>query len=82
METDLVPGTQPDLVHRVCQFVAERENLPRDCEKCPATIDTPYGRGKQGCRLIAEELIMLVREESCPRCGAAHWPQCPEKAGG
>lgn len=50
-----------ELIWKVCQFVAERENLPRDCEKCPAKIETPYGQGTQGCRLIAEELIQLVR---------------------
>lgn len=24
----------------------------------------------------------LIDVPDCPRCGAAHWPQCPEKAGG
>lgn len=50
-----------ELVHRVCQFIAERENLSRDCLKCPAQIETNYGLGVRDCRLMAEELIEMIR---------------------
>lgn len=55
---------QPELIHRVCQLVAERENLPHDCQKCPAIIQTDYGPGTQGCRLIAQEIIDMVRGDA------------------
>ncbi len=47
-----------ELVHRVCEAIRPPMH---DCEKCPAQIDTPYGKAKQGCRLQAEEVIALVR---------------------
>lgn len=50
-----------ELVHRICQAICEADSgQPHDCLRCPATVDSPYGPGVQGCRLLAEEIIAMV----------------------
>ena len=52
------------LVWKVCESIRD---FFEHCQKCPAEIDSPYGKGKQGCRLHAEEVIEIVRAHSSAR---------------
>jgi hypothetical protein len=38
---------------RIC---ALRPDEGRTCERCPPTVETPYGPGTQACRMHAEEI--------------------------
>lgn len=62
------PITKEELTHRVCQFLREEVGphigVEMNCDKCPVSIETPYGPGTHMCVLRANELIQIVR--SCP----------------
>jgi len=47
------------LVWRICYYM----NLDKPefkCKGCPKTLDTEYGKIKNGCRSLAEEAIAIV----------------------
>jgi hypothetical protein len=59
-------------VHKVCSMLRKGDavrgpRLPQEpfawkCKECPAQIETgSHGKGKQGCRLRAEEFVNLVK---------------------
>lgn len=64
--TEQVPSDE--LVHRVCQFlrdeVGPHVGIEMNCEKCPVSVDTPYGPGTHMCVARAQELIEIVRSGS------------------
>lgn len=64
----LTSNGNDELVWKVCESI--RDSFSH-CEKCSAEIDSPYGKGKQGCRLHAEEVIALVRGSSETRATPA-----------
>lgn len=53
-------------VHKVCTMLRKHEATHRGtkdyhCKECPAWKETPYGKGKQMCRGMAEEMIAIVK---------------------
>lgn len=57
--------TSNERLHAICQLMREHTWAGIDeskvrCEKCPATIETPYGRGTQGCYLLAQEVYNIA----------------------
>lgn len=48
-----------NLIWKVCQSI--NDSIDK-CKKCPAEVNTPYGKGVHACRLHAEEVINLIRQ--------------------
>lgn len=59
-------------VHKVCSMLRKDTACERNmsakkikefvrCKECPAYVDTPYGKGKNGCRMHAEEYLNIVK---------------------
>ena len=60
--------SKEETVHRVCQFLREEVGphvgIEMKCERCPVSIETPYGPGTHMCVARAQELIEIVRSGS------------------
>lgn len=54
------PGGLLPTDEQIWAVCAYRRDTP--CESCPATIQTAYGPGTQGCRVLAEGMIRKVYE--------------------
>lgn len=61
-----------ELVWHVCDVIRTNQYVGIDeskacCMRCPQTVESPYGPGTQGCRLLAQDIIALVhRTDSSP----------------
>ena len=44
-------------IHAMCSYLRSCD-MAHVCLKCPASEQTPYGKGQRGCYVIAEETIV------------------------
>lgn len=56
--------TKEEITHRVCHWLKTEYDENGKCERCPLTVETPYGKGAYYCVMRAKEIIEIVR--SCP----------------
>lgn len=52
-------------LHEICKVIRENTWAGIDeskalCHGCPATIESPYGPGTQGCYLLAQEVFNIA----------------------
>ena len=54
------PEPSDTMVWAVCPYLG-RKGVDADfCDRCPAWMETDYGKAKRGCRHIAEEACKMV----------------------
>lgn len=55
-------ATEMRTVHKVCSMLRKHDEIADyRCKECPATVIIASGyKGKQGCRLLAEEMVNIV----------------------